>query len=183
MLSLLEFIPHSSSVFLEDIKVIAVLNWIFHVSGRLRLFMISFKYGLISSTYYLTDSVFFYHHYFHVQYNCPYEKYQPLLVFNNFIFFDSARALISLIILSLIASIFLIMLSSIVLSSIVLLSVLGKYTGILIFGKSRGLENGRRFVGVHKGIRLNTSGLYQGIDILGPCGLVNRPSIFLDIFW
>ena len=46
-----------------------------------------------------------------------------------------------------------------------------------------GLENGRRFVGVHKGIRLNTSGLYQGIDILGPFGLVNRPSIFLDIFW
>ena len=113
----------------------------------------------------------------------PMENTNPYCFLIISFFFDSARALISLIILSLIASIFLIMLSSIVLSSIVLLSVLGKYTSILILGKSRGLENGRRFVGVHKGIRLNTSGLYQGIDILGPCDLVNRPSIFLDIFW
>ena len=78
---------------------------------------------------------------------------------------------------------FLIIVPSTVLSSIVLFSVLGKYIGFLIREESRGLGNGIRFVGVHKGIGLNTLGLCKGIDILGLCGLVNRSSIFLDIFW
>ena len=72
------------------------------------------------------------------------------------------------------------MVPSTVLSSIVLFSVLGKYIsiGFLIREESRGLGNGICFVGVHKGIGLNTLGLCKGIDILGLCGLVNRSSNF-----
>ena len=38
----------SSSESLVKLKLIAIVNYIFHVSDLLRLFMISFKYGLIS---------------------------------------------------------------------------------------------------------------------------------------
>ena len=48
MLSLFECIISSSSLSLEDVNMIAIVNWIFYVSDFLRLFMISFKYGLIS---------------------------------------------------------------------------------------------------------------------------------------
>ena len=59
MLSLFECITHSSSLSLEEIKLIAIFNWIFHVSDFLRLFMMSFKYGLILLRYSLTDRVLF----------------------------------------------------------------------------------------------------------------------------
>ena len=49
----------SSSVSLEKIKLIAIVNRIFHVSDFLRLLMVSFKYGLISSWYYLIDRILF----------------------------------------------------------------------------------------------------------------------------
>ena len=48
ILSLFEWITRFSSRSLEEIKLIAIVNWIFHVSDFLRSFMISFKYGLIS---------------------------------------------------------------------------------------------------------------------------------------
>ena len=57
MLSLFECITRSLSDPLEDIKLIAIANWIFHVSDVLGLFAMSFKYGLISSRYYLIDGV------------------------------------------------------------------------------------------------------------------------------
>ena len=47
MLSLFESITCSSSVSLEEIKLIAIVNSIFNVSDFLRLFMMSFKYGLL----------------------------------------------------------------------------------------------------------------------------------------
>ena len=47
MLSLLERITHSSSLSMEEIKLFAIVNWIFHMSDFLRLSMMSFKYGLI----------------------------------------------------------------------------------------------------------------------------------------
>ena len=59
LLSLFECITGSSSLCLEEIKVIAIVNLIFHVSDFLRLFMISFKYGLILLRYFSTDSVLF----------------------------------------------------------------------------------------------------------------------------
>ena len=60
MLSNFECITRSSALSsLGEIKSIAIVNWIFHVSDFLRLFMISFKYGLNLSRYSLTDSVLF----------------------------------------------------------------------------------------------------------------------------
>ena len=57
MLSLFECIIYVSSVSSEDIKLIVIIHWIFHVSDLFRLSMISFKYGLILSRYSLSDNV------------------------------------------------------------------------------------------------------------------------------
>ena len=57
MLSLFECIAGSSSLSMEEIKLFAIVNWIFHVSEFLRLFMMSFKYSLILLRYSSTDSV------------------------------------------------------------------------------------------------------------------------------
>ena len=59
MLLLFEYITHSSSVSLEDIKSIAAVKWIFHVSDFFRLLMMSFKYGLILLKCSSTDSGLF----------------------------------------------------------------------------------------------------------------------------
>ena len=59
MLSLFECITCSSSLLsVEEINSIVIINWAFHVSYILRLFMISFKYDLNLLRYFLTDSVF-----------------------------------------------------------------------------------------------------------------------------
>ena len=58
MLSLLECITRSSSLSMEEIKLTAIVNPI-HVSDFFRLFMVSFKYGLILLRYSSTDSVLF----------------------------------------------------------------------------------------------------------------------------
>ena len=59
ILSLFECITRSSSVSLEEIKLIAIAIWIFQVSDFVRLFMISFKYDLILLRHYSDDSVLF----------------------------------------------------------------------------------------------------------------------------
>ena len=59
MLTFFEFITHSSSVCLEEIKLIAIANWIFHVSDFLRSFIVSLKYGLTLLRYSSIDSVLF----------------------------------------------------------------------------------------------------------------------------
>ena len=51
MLLLFKCITRSWSMPLEETKVSAIVNWIFHGSDFLRLFMMSFKYGLVSSKY------------------------------------------------------------------------------------------------------------------------------------
>ena len=53
-----EYITPSSSLSLEEIKLIPFFIWIFHVSDFFRLFIMSFKYGLIVLRYSSTDSVF-----------------------------------------------------------------------------------------------------------------------------
>ena len=58
MISLFENITRPSSVSLEEIKWIAIVDWIFHVSGFLRSIMIIFRYGLILVKYYSTDGCF-----------------------------------------------------------------------------------------------------------------------------
>ena len=59
MCSLFEYITRSSSMSLEKIKLITVVDWIFHVSDFLRLFMLSIKYDLISWSYSLIDMILF----------------------------------------------------------------------------------------------------------------------------
>ena len=59
ILSFCECITLSLPLSLEKIKLIAIVNGIFHVSFFLRLLMMSFKYGLILLTYCSTDSVVF----------------------------------------------------------------------------------------------------------------------------
>ena len=44
---------------MKEIKLFTIVNWVFHVSDVLRLFLMSFKYGLISLRYSSTDSVLF----------------------------------------------------------------------------------------------------------------------------
>ena len=59
MLSLLQCITHSSSLSMEEIKLIAIISWIFHVPEFLRLFIMPLKYGLILIRHSSTDSVSF----------------------------------------------------------------------------------------------------------------------------
>ena len=61
-------------------ELISIVNWIFHLSDFLRSFMISFKYDLILLKYSLTNSVLFYHRYFHIHYNCYSKNYFLLLL-------------------------------------------------------------------------------------------------------
>ena len=68
---------------LEEIKLIAIINWIFHVSDFLRIFMMSFKYGLISSRYSLTDTVLSLLHFFHIIHNYCLKNCLLLRVSNN----------------------------------------------------------------------------------------------------
>ena len=58
MLLLFECITCSSSLSMEEIKLFAIVNWIFYVSVFLRLFM-SFKYLVILLRYSSTVSVLF----------------------------------------------------------------------------------------------------------------------------
>ena len=88
MLSLFECNTCCSSLSLEKIKLIATADWVFHVLDFLKLFMMSFKNGLIILRYSSTsiDSVFFfYYRYFQIQYNYYSKKYQLLLVYHNFL--------------------------------------------------------------------------------------------------
>ena len=59
MLSLFECLTCSSSLSLEKMKLIAIVNYIFHLLSFFSLFMISFKYDLILLTYFSTDIVLF----------------------------------------------------------------------------------------------------------------------------
>ena len=56
MLSPFECMTHSSSLSLDDIKLIVIVYWIFHISDFLRPFR-SFKYDLILLRYSSTDNV------------------------------------------------------------------------------------------------------------------------------
>ena len=57
--SLFECITRSSSISLEEIKLIAIVNWIFLVSNFWRLIIISLKWGLILSKYSFTARFLF----------------------------------------------------------------------------------------------------------------------------
>ena len=58
--SLFECITRSSSLSsLEETKIIAIVNWIFHVSDCLRSFTMPLKYGVILLRYASTDSMLF----------------------------------------------------------------------------------------------------------------------------
>ena len=91
-------------LFINDFRRNKV-KWIFHASDFLSLFMMSFKYDLVSSRYSLgfTGRVYFYHHYFHIRYN-PCHKDYPYFLVSNTLTLAQNIFLISLIILFLIAS-------------------------------------------------------------------------------
>ena len=105
MLSLFECITRSSSVSIEEAKLIAIGNWILHVSEFLQFFMmlsnkIEFHQGFL-----WLIRLYFYHYYFHIQLNCCYKNDLLLPVYSwpFFFFFCSKRLIISLIIFSSIA--------------------------------------------------------------------------------
>ena len=58
LLSLFQCIVCSSSLSLEEVESIAIVNWMFYMSEFLRLFLKLFKYSLIELRNFLTDSVF-----------------------------------------------------------------------------------------------------------------------------
>ena len=57
-----------------------------HVSNLFRSFIVSFKYDLILLRYSSNDSFYFYHHYFHIQYNSYFKSNLFLLVCNCLLF-------------------------------------------------------------------------------------------------
>ena len=60
MLSVFECVTRSFSLSMEEIKLFAIANWIFHqMSDFFRLFIMSFKYGLILLRYSSAYSVLF----------------------------------------------------------------------------------------------------------------------------
>ena len=59
MISLFGWVTCSSLLSTEEIKIFSIVKWYFHGSNFLRLFMMSFKYGLILLRYSLTDSALF----------------------------------------------------------------------------------------------------------------------------
>ena len=59
MLPLFECITCYSSLSMEEINLFANVNWIFHMSDFLILFMMSFNYSLILLRYSWTNSVLF----------------------------------------------------------------------------------------------------------------------------
>ena len=117
-LSLFERTTHSSSLSVEEIKLFNIANWIFYVSYFLRLFIMSFKYGLILLRYSCTDIVLYcfitigfmfniiftpwitYSYYFMIIFFFFFFKknFNASNIFNYFsFFFDVKRFLISLI--------------------------------------------------------------------------------------
>ena len=50
---------HVLHYFLEEIKIIVIVDWIFYVQDFLRSFMIAFKYGLILLRYSSVDTILF----------------------------------------------------------------------------------------------------------------------------
>ena len=57
MLSFFECITHSSLLSIEGINLFDIVNWIFHGSDFLRLFMMSLKHGLVLFRYPSRDNV------------------------------------------------------------------------------------------------------------------------------
>ena len=68
MLLLFECIKLSLSLSLVHIKLVTIVNWIFHLSDFLGLFT-PFKHSLILLDIIQLIIFYFYHNYFHVQYN------------------------------------------------------------------------------------------------------------------
>ena len=75
----------SSSSSLEEIMLIAIFNWILHVSDFWRLIIIEVCFNIFLSILLLID-LYFYHHYFHIQYNCCCKIYLHLLLYDNHLF-------------------------------------------------------------------------------------------------
>ena len=59
MLSLFECITRSYLLPIEEIKVFAIVNWIFYASDFLRVLMMFFKYAPNLLRYFSNDSVLF----------------------------------------------------------------------------------------------------------------------------
>ena len=109
LLSLFDCIIRSSSLWnLQEIKLIANINWIFHEWDFMIWYMICFKYGLILLRYSLTDSVFISHYRKAVIFNIiviqkkmifflVLKKIPNNCVFNSSCFLRIKRFLISLI--------------------------------------------------------------------------------------
>ena len=81
--SIFECVICSSSVPMEEIKLLAIVNWIFHVSIFLDylwcvLSMVYFYYNILQLIVFYS-----YHRYFRIQNNCYSKNYLLLLIYNN----------------------------------------------------------------------------------------------------
>ena len=104
MLSLFECITRSSSVSIEEAKLIAIGNWIFHISEFLQFFMMLSNKIEFHQCFLWLIRLYFYHYYFHIQLNCCYKNDLLLPVYSwPFFFFCCKRLIISVIIFSSIA--------------------------------------------------------------------------------
>ena len=105
MLSLFECITRSSSVSIEEAKLIAIGNWIFHVSEFLQFFMMLSNKIEFHQCFLWLIRLYFYHYYFHIQLNCCYKNDLLLPVYSwpFFFFFFFIRLLIFFFVFSSIA--------------------------------------------------------------------------------
>ena len=67
----------------EEVKLSAIINWIFHVSDFLRSFMMSFKYVLILLRYPSADYVLFLSSLLSYSIQLLLQKVPTLLLYNN----------------------------------------------------------------------------------------------------
>ena len=67
----------------EEVKLSAIINWIFHVSDFLRSFMMSFKYVRILLRYPSTDYVLFLSSLLSYSIQLLLQKVPTLLLYNN----------------------------------------------------------------------------------------------------
>ena len=67
----------------EEVKLSAIINWIFHVSDFLRSFMMSFKYVLILLRYPSNDYVLFLSSLLSYSIQLLLQKVPTLLLYNN----------------------------------------------------------------------------------------------------
>ena len=86
--SLFTWIKRFSSLSLDEIKLVAIVNGAFYISTFWDYLF--FKYGITLLRYFSTDNIYFYHNYFHIK-NKYYPKNYLILLYVIYFIFQSKK--------------------------------------------------------------------------------------------